>query len=259
VPVFCPIAHSHPMTATLPPEHDTHATWLRLDEHFMRAAKGLIVCELDGWEASLGVQYEIKRFREMGKPIVFMAPGKVPFEVLPAKRRVVGLCGHAGAGKDETAAGLLKSGWERVSFADPVRAALLALNPFIAGLGQHIETAVKVRGWGESKRDMDVRWLLQRIGTEAGRDIHGQDCWVNIARRKIEATSKNVVVTDVRFPNEVAMIRDLGGEIIRVDRPGVGPVNDHPAEHQPIESEHTIINDGTVEELHDAILELIAA
>jgi hypothetical protein len=103
VPVFCPIAHSHPMVEFLDQAKDTHETWLGLDEHFMRAAKGLIICKLTGWESSYGVTHEAKRFGEMKKPIVFMEPGCVPAEVLPSNRRVIGLCGYAGSGKDEAA------------------------------------------------------------------------------------------------------------------------------------------------------------
>jgi 5'-deoxynucleotidase YfbR-like HD superfamily hydrolase len=182
-----------------------------------------------------------------------------------ATRRIVGLCGHAGAGKDEAARGLVKVGWKRVSIADPVRDALLALDPLVHTSNSSIGTALSNvlaefdSDWNAVKNFRDVRRLLQRMGVEAGRAIHGENCWVNIAKRKIGATGSNVVITDVRFPTEVALIRELGGEIIRVERPGVGPVNDHPAEHQPIEADHKLINDGTVDELHDAILELIAS
>jgi hypothetical protein len=38
------------------------------------------------------------------------------------------------------------------------------------------------------------------------------------------------IVTDVRFPNEAKAIKDRGGIIIRVDRPGIKPINPHPSE-----------------------------
>jgi hypothetical protein len=256
VPVFCPIAHSHPMVEFLAPAKDTHETWLGLDEHFMRAAKGLIICKLTGWENSYGVTHEAKRFGEMQKPIVFMEPGCVPAEVLPSRRRVIGLCGYAGSGKDEAAKGLFADGWERVALADALRKALLALDPEIK-LANVSAYLVHWESWDELKRQIpEVRELLQRMGTEAGRDIHGQDCWVNIARRKILATTSDVVVTDIRFANEAAMIRELGGVLIRVERPGVGPVNEHVSEVMPFEADHTLLNDGTIEQLHDTIRQL---
>jgi len=40
----------------------------------------------------------------------------------------------------------------------------------------------------------------------------------------------NWIFTDCRFPNEAKAIKDRGGFIIRIDRPGIGPVNNHPSE-----------------------------
>jgi len=40
----------------------------------------------------------------------------------------------------------------------------------------------------------------------------------------------NWVITDTRFPNEAKAIKDAGGIVIRVDRPGVKAVNTHPSE-----------------------------
>jgi hypothetical protein len=63
-------------------------------------------------------------------------------------------------------------------------------------------------------------------------------------------------VTDIRFANEAAMIRDLGGVLVRVERPGVGPVNEHVSEVMPFEADHTLLNDGSIEQLHDTIRRL---
>ena len=40
----------------------------------------------------------------------------------------------------------------------------------------------------------------------------------------------NWIITDTRFPNEAQAIKDKGGIVIRVDRSGVKPINDHPSE-----------------------------
>jgi hypothetical protein len=186
---------------------------------------------------------------------------------LSRKQRLIGLCGYAGSGKDEAAKGLVADGWERVALADAVREAMLALDPIIGRWHPDTPVQAQVSGrlsallhspddWSDLKLHPEVRALLQRLGTEAGRDIHGQDCWVNIARRKILATSNNVVVTDIRFANEAAMIRELGGVLIRIERPGVGPVNEHVSEVMPFEADHTLLNDGSIEQLHDTIRQL---
>jgi hypothetical protein len=64
------------------------------------------------------------------------------------------------------------------------------------------------------------------------------------------------VLTDLRYANELARLRQLGGVFVRVIRPGVGPVNDHPSEtaldDQP--ADVTVINDASL-----AKLELCAA
>jgi hypothetical protein len=260
IPVYSPIAHTHPIAIEGHLDPYDHELWLEADRTFMEAAKGLIVCEMEGWQASYGIECEIKHFAQAGKPRFQMVPGVVPD--LSRKQLLVGLCGYAGSGKDEAAKGLVADGWERVALADALRDALAALDPLIHASNNHVVTVLSNvlaefdGDWDAVKKFHDVRRLLQRLGTEAGRDIHGQDCWVNIARRKILATSNNVVVTDIRFANEAAMIRDLGGVLVRVERPGVGPVNEHVSEVMPFEADHTLLNDGSIEQLHDTIRRL---
>ena len=71
VNVFAPIAHSHPIetagTATQSPDF-----WLKLDEQFMKNCVGMIVACLPGWEASYGVNYELRHFAEAEKPIILL-------------------------------------------------------------------------------------------------------------------------------------------------------------------------------------------
>lgn len=175
----------------------------------------------------------------------------------PARRLapIVGLNGFAGAGKDTAAAGLLEDGWTRVSFADKLREFLYALNPLVAVVvplplegeaeprftptGFPLRTGREYRplrdivddlGWDRAKNEHpDVRALLQRCGTDAGRNVLGEDVWVDAVMRSLPAGP--VVITDVRFPNEFAAIKRLGGAVYRVERPGVGPVNGHPSEY----------------------------
>lgn len=64
------------------------------------------------------------------------------------------------------------------------------------------------------------RDMLQKRGTEEGRDVFGVDLWVNHWMAWMcYYTSKgftNFVVTDVRFPNEVEAVKALGGKVYRV-------------------------------------------
>lgn len=82
IPVFCPIAHSHPIAIHGDIDPADHDIWLPADRPMMDGAKGLIVCKLPTWEISYGLQHEIEYFSGQGKPVVFMEPGRVPERVL---------------------------------------------------------------------------------------------------------------------------------------------------------------------------------
>lgn len=141
----------------------------------------------------------------------------------------IGLVGYAQTGKDTAAEALAELGYVRVAFADGLRRALYNLNPLVQSGDEvvYLRHLVDACGWDRAKTECeDVRELLQRMGTEAGRDIHGEDCWVDLGIREAEKHDK-VVFTDVRFPNEAAAVRRWGGGLIRIERPGTGPVNSH--------------------------------
>lgn len=75
--------------------------------------------------------------------------------------------------------------------------------------------------WGMSPREM-----FQKVGTEAGRNIFGEDLWLKRWRYHYAqyGSISNYVVPDVRFENEAKYIRDLGGVIFHVTRQIVEPV-----------------------------------
>lgn len=87
---------------------------------------------------------------------------------------------------------------------------------------------------------MTVRDFLQKLGTDALRTGLHDNVWVNALMADYQPldidplteaeTMPNWIITDVRFPNEAQAIKDKGGIIIRVDRPGVSPINAHPSE-----------------------------
>lgn len=178
---------------------------------------------------------------------------------------IVGFCGLARSGKD-TAAGVVIASdpeYRRIAFADPMRDALMALDPWVAvGHKLHIKLSALIEtiGWNAAKQDFpDVRRLLQRFGTEMGREHFGTDFWVDLAwsRYGVERGSK-VVVTDVRFPNESDRVHRDGGVVIRIVRPGVeaalGPNAGHASETTPLIADIEIVNDGTVEDLGVRVL-----
>jgi hypothetical protein len=259
VPVFSPISHTHPLSKFGDIDPLDCDTWLAVDRPMMDAAKGLIVCMMEGWQDSYGVEEEIKSFKDAGKPILYMTPGVVPVE-LRLRRKMVGLCGYATAGKDAAAQALVACQWQRIAFADAVREALLELDPLVMP-GHKLSELLYRCDFQEAKRHAEVRRLLQRLGTEAGRNIHGNDCWVKIAERKMEATTASVVFTDVRFASEVEFIRQQRGRLIWIERPGVGPVNAHVSDAGlsalKAQADACILNDGTLEELHAKLIDAV--
>ena len=74
-----------------------------------------------------------------------------------------------------------------------------------------------------------VRDFLQKLGTDAIRDNLHENTWVN-ATLADYTTESNWIITDTRFPNEAEAIKKAGGIVIRINRPGVQPINPHPSE-----------------------------
>lgn len=148
---------------------------------------------------------------------------------------ILAISGTARAGKDTVADYLVKHhGYTKMSFADPMREALYKLNPLvrtIEGTIVHLAQLVDTAGWENTKEiTNDLRVLMQRLGTEVGREMFGQDFWVNLALSKV-SPNQRVVFSDCRFQNEANAVKAVGGEIWRVERPGFAAANDHISEH----------------------------
>lgn len=167
---------------------------------------------------------------------------------------MIGLYGPAQVGKDTVAQILIEEhGYQRMAFADPVREGLYAMNPKLTST-LRLAQLVDNMGWELAKKNPEVRHLLQRYGTEAGRDIFGQDCWIKLAATKVtQAGFRPVVFTDVRFQNEADFIHACGGAVWKILRPGVGAVNDHISDNTMIESDYVINNDAGIGELGDLV------
>ena len=162
---------------------------------------------------------------------------------------IIGLSGYAQSGKD-TVAGLMIGlhGYERVAFADKIKELLFNMDPDLPG-GLSLVLTVEDYGWDKTKQIREVRRLLQTLGVGA-RKVFGEDFWVQQALSGIHGSDK-IVVTDVRFPNEAQFINDLGGQVWRVQRPGVEAVNAHPSESALDEYifDEVILNDFSLDSL----------
>lgn len=163
------------------------------------------------------------------------------------RTKLLAFAGYAGAGKDAACALV---GWPTRAWADPVYAAALALDPWVNSAGCALSTLVARRGWDCRRLYPEVREFLQRVGVDAGRDIHGQDCWV----RLLDLTGP-LCVSGTRFLNEVHAVHAAGGHVVWVHRPGVGPANDHASEHQlsPAACDYVLRNDGDLSDLGNSV------
>lgn len=168
---------------------------------------------------------------------------------------LVGLIGKKRSGKDSFARPLVEEhGFRRFAFADPLKEAVLQTDPIVAFCTNPIRlsTVVERIGWEEAKEYPEVRRLLQNYGV-AIRGIE-PDFWVRATLdRALQHASEvgPVVVTDVRFPNEADEVRDAGGTIVRIVRPGLSSDDTHASETalDDYEEDRLVVNSGTLESL----------
>lgn len=135
--------------------------------------------------------------------------------------------GHrARSGKDTIAGHLVKHfGFKRYGLADLLK-----------------QSVNLVTGWnddhayGSLKEEVCPVWNIkprtsyQLVGTDCYRKIMGQDVWAKALRIQIERDAAKTdqpdqfraVISDLRFEKgEVEMVKDMGGKLWRVDRPGL--------------------------------------
>jgi hypothetical protein len=146
---------------------------------------------------------------------------------------IVGVLGFIGSGKGTVGEILAEQGFHTISFGSAVK-----------------DVAATMFGWervlleGDTefsrqfREQPDAYWsrefgfeftprkALQLLGTQVGRDIFHPNLWVIKAKQQMHTLMsmgmENFVITDVRFPNEMAMIHDEGGILIEVQR-GIQP------------------------------------
>ena len=167
---------------------------------------------------------------------------------------IIGLSGYARSGKDTVAELLcLNYAFKRVAFADPIREAILTLNPKIDSI-THVSHRVEDYGWEVAKQEPEIRRLLQVMGTEVGRKMFGQNVWIDMAFKQAEGIER-LVIADVRFPNEADAIKARGGIVWRINRHGLNAINHHASESamNNYMFDHVIYNDGSLEELSDEV------
>jgi len=72
--VFCPIAHSHPISTWMRDDEQSHGMWMKQDIPLLARASGLAVLQIDGWLESRGVQEEIEYALANAIPVKYVRP-----------------------------------------------------------------------------------------------------------------------------------------------------------------------------------------
>ena len=140
---------------------------------------------------------------------------------------IIGVCGLIGSGKD-TIADYLQNihQFRRESFAHTLKDAVAAVFGWDRELleGRTKESRAwreQVDPWWSARLnmpDLTPRWVLQYWGTEVVRRGFHDDTWIASLENKLRKTNDDVVISDCRFPNEIAAIKRAGGKVIRVTR-----------------------------------------
>ncbi len=181
-------------------------------------------------------------------------------------KRLVGIMGRAGSGKDTVGAILRDNAWKTLAFADPLKHICQEVFEF---------TDEQLWGPSEERNAPDPRYprpdgtcltpreACQLLGT-GGRQCY-PDIWAELGLRLAKVERADVAITDVRFLNEAKAIRAAGGQVWRVMRPEADAVvSTHQSETEMNTPEmaayvsHTIHNDSTIQVLRGRVVELIS-
>ena len=192
---------------------------------------------------------------------------------------LIGVVGLIGSGKGTVSDRLeQKHNFRKDSFAKSLKDAVSSMFNWDREMleGKTDES----RAWREkpdvfwSKRfgkDVTPRWVLQYFGTEVMRQGMHDSIWIDSCMARYDG--KPTVIADTRFENEIKIIREMGGSILLVKRGqdpdwftdyvegNIVPKNIHLSEYAWAKSEydHLITNDGTLEDLHSKIDDLLVS
>lgn len=195
---------------------------------------------------------------------------------------IIGVCGLIGCGKGTVADILVEEhDFKKISFADKLKDAVAVLFGWPRGMleGDTQES----REWreqvdefwtNETGRTITPRLVLQEFGTECMRQGFYDGIWVSIVKQQILADPhSNWVIPDTRFPNEINMLQEIGGQVWWVKRgetpqwfidyrqDGIMPLGIHASEWAwgQTKFDEEIANNKTLEELRNQVSGLLAS
>ena len=170
---------------------------------------------------------------------------------------IIGVCGFIGSGKDTIADYLVNfHEFRRESFANTLKDAVSSVfgwdRTMLEGRTKEArEWREQVDPWWAQRLAMPTltpRWVLQYWGTEVCRKTFHDDIWIASLENKLRQSKDNVVVSDVRFPNEITAIKNLGGKIVWVQRGALPEWYDHAV--QANAGSNVAINEMKIRKVH---------
>jgi hypothetical protein len=194
-------------------------------------------------------------------------------------KNIIGIVGFIGSGKGTVGLHLTQQyNFKAVSFASSLKDAVSHIFNWPRDLleGDTSESRIWRElpdPWWSEKfgKVITPRWVFQNIGTDVFRNHFHTDIWVWSLENKIKNSQAPVVITDVRFDNEIQMIKQLNGKILWVKRgedpewlqfaiknvsimPFLYP-SIHPSEYSWLSRspDHIIYNNGTLVDLYKQI------
>lgn len=144
------------------------------------------------------------------------------------EKKIVGLVGFMGSGKGTTGDILrIEHGYKAISYAEALKDCLSIIFGWPRDMieGDTVESRKwrdEVDPWWSKELGIEnftCRKAMQMVGTNALRTHVSDKIWVSVLHKKIlQSNYDKWVVTDCRFPNEMKLVRDLGGHVWRVKR-----------------------------------------
>ena len=144
---------------------------------------------------------------------------------------IIAISGLIGSGKDTVADYLVNlHEFRRESFAGNLKNAMCEIfgwdRDMLEGRSKSSrEWREQVDEWWAKRLNMPhltPRWILQHVGTDVIRGHFHDDMWLASLENKLRKTDDDIVISDVRFKNEVKMLKSLGAvcvQVVRGDRP----------------------------------------
>lgn len=146
-------------------------------------------------------------------------------------KKIIALTGQAGSGKDtlamfviEEAANLAGEKWVKLSFATHLKDVVSLLFNMDRQMLEGVTPEDREKReqpdpfWSEKMgKPFTPRYALQYVGTNLLRNQLHKDIWVNCLEKKIEQTDANILITDVRFKNEIQMLRNKKAMFVRME------------------------------------------